>query len=101
MNPHLEVPREGGTCVPLEVQSCEMLVEFEGWHHHPSCCAGRIPLQSHALEPVVWFVRSGEGPSLVLKLFYMNTLQLFPLWRCSCWSDLLCSAVSAEETLWV
>lgn len=25
----------------------------------------------------MWFVRSGEGPSLVFKLFYMNTLHLF------------------------
>lgn len=104
MKPHLKVPRGGDlSAAPLRCRALAVRCSF-------SLRAATItfravlwgsPFHSHALELVVWFIRSGEGPSLVFKLFYMNTLHLFPLWWCSCWSDLLCSAVSVEETLWV
>lgn len=102
MKPHLEVPREGETCLPLG--GAELCDACWVWGlAPPPFMLGFVlsPFNSRALELLVWFVRSGEEPSLVLKWFYMNTRQLFPLWRCSCWSDLLRSAVSAEETLGV
>lgn len=79
MKPHLKVPRGGDLPAPLRCRALAARCSF-------SLRAGTItfravlwgsPFHSRALELVAWFVRSGEGPSLVFKLFYMNTLHLF------------------------